>query len=377
MITNAIYRIPMALLIISLAACSGNGNQQSQGEEISSYETLTLEPQTVTLYNEYPATLQGTQVVEIRPKVDGYLEKIWVTEGQRVSKGQLLFTIFNPSYTQTIQSTKASIRSAQADVRSAEIDYNNKKGLVAEKVVGTFQLDESKNTLESKKAALAQLEAELASAQTNEAYTRLYAPADGVVSTIPYKVGALVSSSNSSALTTLSNASDINAYFSLDEKSLLSEGEKLNATARLILANDSLYEYTGKMAAATDIVNTATGSLQYKATFPNPKGLLKSGNFATVRIPYTVNDAIVIPQTATYEMQDKRFAYVVRTDNRIENVFITTTSTNNGQYFIVNSGLKAGDKVVLTGVGTSLKDSMQIKPKMVKSDSVYSLLNKK
>ena len=240
------------------------------------------------------------------------------------------------------------------------------------------------NTLKAKEAALAQAKATLANAQTNAGYTILRSPANGVIGMIPYKVGALINSTNTEPLTTLSNIANIYAYYSLNEKQLLQYfastpgvtiQEKINnmAPATLLLADGSIYPEKGKIELASGLISTETGTATFKAVYPNPLGIIRSGASATVRVPTIVDTALVIPQSATYELQDKRLVYVMDKNNRISSTAITIMPSDNGRYFIVTSGLKAGDVVVLEGL-IGLKDSTQIIPKQANPDSVYTNL---
>lgn len=380
--TNASY-LCTALAVLLLISCSDKKKGTAGGPgEAKDYAVITLTPRKATIHYDFPATIQGQQVIEIRPKVDGYVEAIYVNEGATVKKGQLLFKISNPQYEQDVITAKASIKSAIADVNAAQMDVNKVRPLVEKDIVSKYQLESAQYTLESKQAALAQAKATLANAETNLGYTIIRSPADGAIGTIPYKIGALVSSTSTDALTTLSNIGNVYAYFSFNEKQLLDFSEhvpgktlqeKLNRLpdVSLILANGALYNEKGRIETASGLIATETGTASFKATFPNPLGIIRSGSSATVRLPRTDDSALVIPQGATYELQDKHFAYVVGKDNYVVSVPVTTTANDNGQFFIVKEGLKAGDRVVLEGVST-LKDSTLVRPREVRADSLYS-----
>jgi membrane fusion protein, multidrug efflux system len=369
---NIVKKLLGVSVFFSLFSCSSNNSGTGNASQTDSYSTLKVEPYDVTLYREFPATLRGEQVVVILPKVDGYIQHIYVKEGEKVKKGQLMFEIFNPSYKQNIASIKASIKSAEADLATAKIDYENTKALVERQVVGNFQLKTEKNAVETKEQEVKELEADLATQQTNLQYTRITAPANGYVSTIPYKVGALVSSSSTEGLTTLSNSTTILAYFSVSETDLLKYNDSIGTEACLILPNDSVYAFKGTINRASNTVSTETGSLTYSAVFSNPKGFLKSGGFATVKIPYQMKQVLVIPQSATYEIQDKKFVFVVNDKKVINSRMVEVTATSDGQYYIVNSGIKSGEEIVLDGVGLTLQDNMKIKPSEANKDSIFS-----
>ncbi|MGI4831897.1 MAG: efflux RND transporter periplasmic adaptor subunit [Janthinobacterium lividum] len=362
------------LLALSLAACGGNKKDEAQKgpPKIQTYPVLKVRPDTVTLYQDYPATIQGKQNVEIRPKVDGYVEAIYVDEGANVRKGQKLFRISAPQYEQDVRTARAGIQTAQADVDAAAMTVRKVSPIVARGIISKYELEGAQYTLESKQAALAQARATLANALINTGYTLIASPVDGVVGTIPNKIGALVSSTSTTPLTTVSGTADVYAYFSLSEKALLSfvqrrPGATLQdklanlPNVRLVLANGEVYQYPGRVKTAIGQVDTETGSSTFRATFPNSGGLLRSGGSGSVRTLQTMRNALIIPQSATYELQGKRFAYVVGRDTAVYAAPITVTATPDGQSFVVDKGLKPGAEVVLQGAA-SLKDGTKIKP---------------
>jgi membrane fusion protein (multidrug efflux system) len=343
---------------------------------------LTLAPRKANVNLDFPATIQGQQVIEIRPKIDGYVDAIYVKEGANVKKGQLLFRISNPSYEQEEITANANIKSAIADVNAAEMNVAKIKPLVEKDIVSKYQLESAQYTLEAKEAALAQAKATLANARTNIGYTIIRSPQDGVIGNIPYKIGSLVNSTTANPLTSLSNIGNVYAYYSLNEKQLLelftntpgsSMQEKLESfpPATLILADNTEYPYKGKIETASGLISTETGTASFKASFPNPLGIIRSGASATVRIPRLLDSSLIIPQSATYELQDKRFVFTLSKDNKIQSTAILCIPMNNGRFFIVKSGLQKGDKIVVAGL-IGLKDNMQIIPKEVNADSLYN-----
>ena len=348
------------------------------------YDVLTVAPQRTTTYRDFPATIQGQQVVEIRPMVDGYLENIYVPEGSVVTKGQLLFKIKNPQYLQQVVTAQAAIKIAQADVSAAAMDVEKVRPLVEKDIVSKYELDAAQYTLKSKEAALAQAQATLVNANTNIGYTYIKAPQSGVIGLIPYKIGALVSSSTANPLTTLSNTGNVDAYFSLNEKQVLNFWnhvpgntltDKLNSlpAAKLLLADGTLYPQNGKLQTASGSISTTTGTTTFKATFPNPMGIIQSGASATVRIPRDNDTALVIPQTATYQLQDKSFVYKLLPGNKVISVQISSTPANDGSFLIITNGVASGDKIILNGMNIS--DSTIIKPVPVNADSLYKTMD--
>ena len=349
------------------------------------FRVLSLKMRPASFNENFPATIQGQQVIEIRPKIDGYVDQIYVNEGAVVKKGQLLFRISNPQYEQEVITATASIKSAEADVDAAKMQAEKVKPLVEKDIVSKYELESAQYTLKAKEAALAQARAALSNAKTNLGYTVLRSPANGVIGLIPYKVGALVNAANTSPLTTLSNIDHVLAYYSLNEKQLLlffssipgnSMSEKINHLdpATLVLADGSIYPEKGKIELASGLIATETGSATFKAMFSNPLGVLRSGASATVRVPRHIDSALVIPQGATYELQDKRMAFVVK-NGMVVSTAITAFPSDNGKYFIVTDGLKQGDTVVLEGL-IGLRDNTKIIPKPASPDSVYAKLQR-
>ncbi|MFT3827038.1 MAG: efflux RND transporter periplasmic adaptor subunit [Chitinophagaceae bacterium] len=365
----------VALLLLSSCGNSGS-NQSKQGQPAmgpKSYAVKTIAPEKVTLYTDYPATIEGEQEVEIRPKIDGYVEKIYVDEGATVTKGQVLFRIFSPQYQQELRTAEAGIKTAEADVSTAEMNVNKVRPLVEKDIISKYELESAEYTLQSKKAALAQAQATLANARANVGYTVITSPVNGVIGTLPNKVGSLVSSTSTNPLTTVASSGNMYAYFALNEKQLLDlsrnyKGSTLQQKLKqmpavyLLLSDGSLYTEKGKVETASGFVTTETGSSNLRATFPNPLGILKSGNSSNVRIPRTIDSALVIPQSATYDLQGKRFVYVLSKDSTVKNTAITVSATPDGQSFVVESGLQQGDIVVTEGT-SELKDGVKIAPK--------------
>jgi membrane fusion protein (multidrug efflux system) len=346
------------------------------------YDVLQLATQTTNIYAEYPATLQGEQVIEVRSKIEGYLEELYVDEGATVKKGQRLFRISSPQYEQELRSAEAGIKTAEADVAQAQMSVVKAKPLVEKEIISKYELESAEYTLQAKKAALSQARATVANAKANLGYTMIIAPANGVIGSIPYKKGSLVSGTSENPLTTLSVDKNMYAYFAFNEKQLLEfdrtykgntiqEKIKQLPAVQLVLSDGSLYSSKGKIETASGLLSTETGSLNFRAIFPNALNLLKSGASASIQIPQDYKDAILIPQSATYELQDKKLVYVLGKNNMVLSKAITSTSTNNGQFYLVNSGLAAGDKIVLSGI-TSLKDSIVIKPNLVSSETIFN-----
>ncbi len=383
--TNAVTFIVVTLASLFLFACGNqnknNGETKPEDAPPPVYPVFKVASQTATLKTEYPATLQGEQNIEIRPKIDGYVDKIYVDEGAAVKKGQLLFRISAPQYQQDVNTANAAINSAEADVSAAEMQVKKTKPLVDKEIISKYELESAEYTLQARKAALAQAKASFFNAKTNLGYTTVTSPVNGVVGTIPYRLGSLVSGTTTMPLTTVSNIGRVYAYFSLNEKELLDfsreyKGSTLEEKLKqlppvtLLLADGSEYPEKGKVETIAGLINTQTGSASFRATFPNPVGLLRSGASATVEIPVTVNNAIVIPQRSTYELQGKKFVYQVNDSNKVISTEIEMMSVAAGQYFVVTKGLKAGDTIIYEST-SSLQDSSVIKPDLQPQNKVY------
>lgn len=375
-----------AFIALLLSSCGNARQTQDEADMPQEYSVLELGPQHVSIDTDFPATLQGEEVIEIRPRIEGYLEELYVDEGMTVKRGQRLFRISSPQYEQELRIAEAGIHTAQADVDAAEMAVRKTRPLVEKEIISEFELESAEYTLRSKKAVLAQANATVANARANVGYTIISSPSDGVIGTIPYKKGSLVSSTSTSPLTTLAAAKDVYAYFSMNEKQLLDfnrifkgntiqEKLKLLPPVTLVLADGTLYGHSGKLETASGLINTETGTVSFRATFPNPEAMLQSGGSASVRLPRDISNALVIPQSATYELQDKRMVFVVGADNKVSSSAITTIATNDGKYFVVSSGLSEGDNVVLTGL-TTLSDSTAIQPVAANPQTVYSNLQK-
>ncbi|MBB6109979.1 membrane fusion protein, multidrug efflux system [Mucilaginibacter lappiensis] len=346
------------------------------------YRTAIVYAGPATMYYSYPATIQGEQDIDIRPKVDGFIEKIFVEEGAVVHKGQPLFQLRNPQYDAAVRSAMASVKIAEADVNTAEMNVEKVRPLVDKNIISDYELKSDEFTLQSKKASLASAQADLVNARVNVGYTYLTSPADGVISTIPYKVGSLITSTSTNPLTTVYNTKNIYVYFSLNEKQLLeflrdTKGKTLKdklatmADVSLLLADGTTYPLKGRIVMASGLIATATGSVSLRANFPNPQGLIRSGSSATIKIPVNIDNAILIPQNATYDMQGKKFVYTLSDKDSTLNTGVQLSDNPIGNLYVVRSGLKQGDKLVIEGIA-NLKPGMAIKPMPVNADSLYA-----
>ena len=350
-----------------LVSCGGGGGgRPSFGD--NEYPVATVETSSADMQSSYPATINGIQDVEIRPKLQGFLTQINVKEGQTVSAGQLLFVIDNETYQAAVRQAQAAVNTAQSQVNTAKLTFENTQQLHQNRVVGDYELQTAENSYESAKAQLAQAQAGLANAKEQLSFCYVKSPARGVVGTLPYKKGALVNNSN--VLTHVADISQMEVYFSMTEKDMLTlskaEGGLRGAVdalpaVKLMLADGTVYGHEGKVVTASGVIDQATGSVQLKAHFPNPDHLLKSGGSGAIIIPRTADGAIIIPQSVVAEVQNKKFVYLLGDSNRVVYTEIKVDPQNDGNNYIVTEGLKPGDKYVTNGI-TKLADKMEIVP---------------
>ena len=352
--------VASALLVASCG--KSGGGRPSFGD--NEYPVVTVGTSSAAMQTTFPATIKGVQDVQISPKVGGFITRIFVKEGQTVSAGQVLFEIDNATYQATVRQSQAAVNTAQASVNTAKLTFENTQQLHQNKVVGDYELQTAQNSYESAKAALAQAQAALANAKEMLSFCYVKSPAAGVVGTLPLKDGALVSAA--SVLTTVSNNSSMEVYFSMNEKDALEmskSGNGLNTLpgVKLQLADGSIYGHEGKVAKMSGVIDQATGPVQMIAVFPNPERLLKSGGSGSIVIPRDQTSAIVIPQSCVTEVQNKKFVYVLGKDNKVKYTEITVDPQNDGNNYVVTGGLQVGDKYVTNGI-TKLSDQMEIVP---------------
>ena len=357
----------LAAFAAFLFSC-GNKNNMKLGD--NEYPVVTIGSQNAETQTTYPASIKGIQDVEIRPKVSGFITKLCVQEGQAVKAGQLLFVIDNTTYQAAVHQAQAALNSAKAQLNTSKLTFENSKKLFEKNVIGSYELQTAQNTFENAKAAVAQAQAALASARETLGFCYVKSPANGVIGSLPYKVGALVSASSPDALTTVSDVATVEVYFSVNEKDILNMTKNAGGihaaisdypAVKLQLADGTMYNQLGKVVKVSGVINQATGAVSMIARFPNPDRLLKSGASGTVIVPKNSSNAIVIPQSVTTEVQNKVFVYIVDNKNKVKYTEITVDPQNDGKNYIVTGGLHIGDRIVTKGL-TSLTDTMTIKP---------------
>ncbi len=362
--------IGAALLAGCCIVMTGCKGEPQAAMPVQSYPVITVAPSSATVEASYSATIRGRQDIDILPQVSGTISKLCVTEGQTVSQGQALFVIDQVPYKAALQTAEANVKLARANVSTAQLTYDSKKELRARDIISDYDLQTANNTLLSAQASLAQAEAQLVNARNNLGYTVVKAPARGVVGTLPYRVGALVGPSIPVALTTVSDNSTMYVYFSMAEKEVLkltrrygsmAEALKQMPAVTLKLSDGSTYEEQGRIESISGVIDRQTGSVQLRAAFANKNGVLRSGGSGSVVIPQTLTDHIVVPQAATFEIQDKIYVYKV-VDGKATSSMIEVLDQNDGRSYIVLSGLNAGDVIVAEGVGL-LREGTPVTPR--------------
>ena len=371
-VLKAVVLFASGVAVMMLSSCSGTQQQQVPAPQIG---TMTVAYGSANLEDSYPATIKGRTDIAIRPQVTGFITKVHVDEGQRVHKGQALFTLDQVQYEAAVESAKAAVNVAKAAVSTAQLTADNKKMLFEKNIISEYEWQMSENALAQAKAQLAQAESGLVNAKKNLAYTVVTAPCDGVVGSIPNREGSLASPSSTQALTTISDNSEVYAYFSLNEKDILSLTDNGATTldkaikdmpaVQLKLADGTIYGESGKIATISGVIDNTTGAANVRALFNNTNGMLRSGSTGTILIPHQVDSAIMIPQKATFEIQNLRYVYIVSDSNKTISTRIEVMNQNDGKNFVVTSGLNDGDRIAVEGVGVSLKDGMTITPKDV------------
>jgi membrane fusion protein (multidrug efflux system) len=352
------------IAVLFLVSC-GKKEQPVVAPAAAPFPVQTVRIQDAVVYQEYTANLQGQQNVEIRPKVNGFIQKVYVDEGQYVKKGQLLFKL----ETQTLNQDAAA---AKATVQAAQVEADRLKPLVDRKIISNVQL-------ETAKAKLAQAKSVYGSIAANINYGTIVSPVNGVIGSLPFREGSLVNSTSEMPLTTVSDTKIVRAYFSMNEKQLLffnktfkgaTTAEKLKSVpaVTLLLIDGSEYDQKGKLTTVNGLVDPMTGTTQFRAEFANPEGILRSGSSGVVRLPIEEKDVMLVPQNAVFEVQGKYTVYVVGAGNKVKSTIIEINGTS-GLTYIVKSGLNDGDVIVIEGA-SKLKDDMEIVPQQPEKTSI-------
>ncbi|MGQ1947472.1 efflux RND transporter periplasmic adaptor subunit [Geofilum sp. OHC36d9] len=361
----------LVTLVSVMVSCKPrNGNNQQQLLELSVQE---IQPVNRVINEHFSAIIRGKQDIDIRPQISGFITEVRVDEGEVVHKGQVLFVIDQVQYQEAVNAAKANVEVAKSNVKTAALTERNRKDLAAKNVISQYDYQLAQNELKRSEAILTQVEAQLVSAQKNLSYTEVISPSNGIVGQIPFRIGALVSPSMSQSMTTVSDYSEMYAYFSMTEKSLLdltqnlAEGEDICEKlpqVSLQLANGKTYNERGIIKTISGVIDEATGAVSVRALFHNKNKILRSGGTGVIVMPHYLDSCIVIPQSATYEIQNQKFVYVLGDSAIIHATQIETYSIDNGQEYIITKGLKPGDTIVKEGVA-NVRDGITIKPKVI------------
>lgn len=375
------------LLLVSVAAIalyscnSSSGNQSAQmAAQPPALPVFVIAKTEATTFQDYSASLEGSKDIEIRPQVEGYLEKIFVDEGAQVKAGQPLFQINSRPFHEQLNNAKAALSAAKANLSTAEINVSKLTPLVQNNVISDVQLKTAKSAYDAAAASVQQAEATVNNAQINLGYALIKAPVSGYIGRIPHKMGSYVNTSTAEALTVLSEIKEVYAYFSMSENDFLQfkqqfEGNTVEEKIKkippveLVLSDGSVYAQKGKVQMVTGQFDNNTGAISFRATFPNVDRLLRSGNTGKIRIPRVRAQTLVVPQEATFEIQDKVFVFAVGDSNKVSTKPILI-SGKTASYYFVDSGVQEGEKIVFSGAG-NLKDGMAIVPQPMSTDSLY------
>lgn len=362
------------ILLIFVSACRKKSNQTGNAANERVYPVKEVKKETAILESVFPVTIRGEEDAEIKPRVSGYIDKVYVDEGTVVKKGQALFSVNSPTSEQDLASAKATLESANANLNTAKLNVERVRPLAEKNIVSEVQLQTYENAYKTAEAVKREAEVTLRAAQATTGWTTVTSPIDGVVGSIPYRSGNMVTSATT--LTTISKTGVVYAYFSLNEKTLAALLESLKGETQaekiknipevtLTLPDGSVYSEKGKISAISGVVNSQTGSVSLRASFPNKNGLLKSGGSARISIPSELHDVFVIPQKATFTQQDKVVIYKTVKDAANQNdstvqAIISVRALPDGQRYAVTSGISEGDRIVLDGVAT-LRNTVKIK----------------
>lgn len=365
---NLKYMNLFGIMVACMLTSCGNKSQQQM--PTANFETMKVTTKDITMTTRYSATIRGRQDIDILPQVSGTLTKLCVTEGQEVKTGQTLFIIDQVPYQAALNTALAALESAKAQLATAQLEYDSKKQLFDQSVVSEFDLQKANNSLLTAKATLSQCQAQVLNARNNLSYTVVKSPSNGIVGTLPFRQGALVSPSMPQPLTTVSDNHQMYVYFSINEIQLLNIARENGGAEAAIksmpeitlqLVDGSEYKYKGKVESISGVVDRSTGTVQVRSVFENPDKLLHSGSTGYVIIPTVFKDKIVIPATATVQIQDKFKVYMVDKNNIAHEQLVVTEALTNGKEYVIKEGLKVGDLIVAEGAGM-LKDGQDIKP---------------
>jgi membrane fusion protein, multidrug efflux system len=368
-----------SLLSILFYACSSSAGEGMPQQAPQSLPVVAVTTMPATTYQEFSASLEGSKDIEIRAQVDGYIDRIYIDEGAHVRKGQALFHINDRPYREQLNNARASLTAAKANLANAQINVSRLAPLVQNGIISDVQLKTAQASYNAAAASVSQAQAMVQNAQINVGYALVKAPADGYIGRIPFKTGSLVGTTTTEALTVLSDIRQIYAYFSLSENDFIQFKNQFAGTTveekikkippvELVLADNTIYPKKGKVQTVSGQFNNNMGAISFRAGFDNTDGLLRSGNTGKVRIPRIITSAIAVPQEATFEMQDRTFVFILSDSNKVASSPITIAG-KRGNYYLVESGVKPGEKIVYSGLDR-LQDGAVIQPQIISMDSL-------
>lgn len=353
-------------LSVLLSGC-GNRNPESPGVR-KSWKIESVSRQDVWTYRDYPAAIRGCQDVEIRPQVSGLVTQVCVTEGQRVHRGEVLFVIDKVLFEAEHREAAANVKVAEAALATARLEHEGRQMLFEKNIVSNYDYQYARNALLSAESQLAVAEARELTARTNLAYSEVRSPADGVVGLLPYRQGTLVGPDIAEPLTSVSDNSSMHVYFSMDENALLGFVRQYGSTDKtiaqidnveLVLSDGTLYGEKGTIESVSGIVDPNTGSVTFRASFPNPGQLLHSGTTGNIRIPSLHAGVLVIPQSSTFRLQDKVLVYKV-VGGKAVSAAVNAVPVDDGRRYIVTGDISEGDEIIADGAGL-VRENMQVK----------------
>ncbi len=364
------FGIPLIGLL--LVSCSTEADKTTDKGNIKIPVTTVIEKD-ISLDRVYVADIQAIQNVELRSRVAGFLEKIHVDEGMFIKKGQLLFTISDEELSAEVSRAQASLNSIIADAKTVELELERVKLLVNKRILSSSELDVAKAKFAAQNARIEEARAALDHARARLAYTKIYAPYDGIIDRIPLKPGSLLE--EGTLITSVSDISSVFAYFNISENEYLdylrarpNGADTTDKTVHLVLSDGKQYEFSGQVETVVSEFQENTGSIAFRARFPNPQFLLKHGATGKIKLTNNVEEALVLPQKAAFEIQDKNYVFVVDKANKVK-MRNFKPKARLGDFYIIESGLQEGETVVYEGI-QNIKDGMQVSPAMVSQDSL-------
>ena len=348
-------------LSILLISCS----DKTVKNEEQTYLVVNPIVQDTTYERDYAATINSFQNVEIRSKVKGFVENIYLDEGQKVKKGQILFTLNSKEYEQHVHKAEAAIQSTLAELRASEIEVENTKKLFDKNIVSKSELDLITTKVNINKAKVNEARVAKEQALLHVEFTKIKAPFDGIINRIPNKKGSLID--EGALLTSISNNESVYAYFSVSEIDYLDyvQSKSKNNTVTLSLANNSIYPYKGTIETTESEFNKETGNIAFRAKFPNPEKLLKEGGTGKILVKKLYKNAIIIPQKSTFEVQGNIYVYLVDKNNTVYSKKINPINRLSN-YFVLDKDLTKEDKLIYEGI-QSIKTGDKVKYKLIKN----------